>query len=88
MVYGPIALILNDSVAGCDPEEGITFIILIWLHLWWLEDQFGVGRLLVLFIGELVEHLFLLDFSIVKEKLKRRLAHWNHMLEDVPKDTL
>jgi hypothetical protein len=38
-------------------------------------------------IVEFVEYSFLFNLSVIEEQVKGALAKWNHMLENVPKDT-
>ena len=33
MINGPVTLVLNDSVASCNPKEALTLLSMEWLHL-------------------------------------------------------
>ena len=37
VVDSPVSFVLHDSVASCDPEEGIALRSHIWFHIVWLD---------------------------------------------------
>ena len=82
-----ITLVLNHSVAGGYPEVAVTVLRIQWLHLVWLDGQFGRHLILFFLICEMVERLFLFDLSECKEQIQSRLPQGNDMLKNIPKDT-
>lgn len=58
------------------------------LHILWLDRKFSLNFLLFLLGGKFVEYLPFLDLSVFQEHVKGRLAKWNDVFKNVPKDTL
>lgn len=86
VVHGSVTFVLDHSVAGGDSEEGLILRSLEWLDVFGLKRKLGKGVLFVLFVLEVVESFFLINFSVVEEEIECRLADWDDLLENVPED--
>ena len=88
MVDWPVALVLNNSVTGSDSEESLTALGREWLHLGGLDGDLGVDLLDLLLILEFVEVKTLVHLPVLEEHVEGGLSNWNHVLQDVPEDSL
>ena len=82
-----VTLVLYNSVASGNSEIGLTVLSIEWLHLLWLDRQFGIDFLLLLLVLEFVKYLRLLHFSVIKEQVKSRLADWDYVFHNIPQNT-
>jgi len=86
-VYGSVTLVLDDSVANSEPEEGLALVVHVRLDVVWLS----ISQHLHFFSGGLIwewcNYLGLLDLFVFEEFIESCLSDWDYLLNNVPEDT-
>jgi hypothetical protein len=83
-----VVLLLDNSVAESETEDGLASVVVEWLDVLWLVLS-HLGSLLLGFLAwELSEHFGLLDLLVLQELVQGRLSDWDDLLDHVPEDTL
>ena len=88
VIYGPIAIILDNSITSSNPKETFPMLCMKWLHLFWLNRQLGGYLIFLIIVCELVEDCVVFDFSILKKKIQGGLTNRDHLLDYIPEDAL